>query len=160
MIELGAWAEVGLTYAQGEQAKQSLIESIKIVLGDGYVPPSPIRDLAANRSLDELAPDNPVAAELAQMRVILDELRARMVPRPAVPIAVREDIRVLRETLENNVQALVDYEIDALATDKTSAGQDQWVAKLRDKWLAGQRPADDPWTSPPSVSTFSDEPPF
>ena len=159
VIELGTWAEVGLTYAQGEQAKQSLTESLKIVLSDGYLPPSPIRDLAANRSLDELAPDNPVAAELAQMRETLDELRLRMVPRLAVPASVREDIRVLREALENNLGVLLGEEVEALGNFKTSPNQDQWVVEMQGKWLVAQGPSTDPWASPPA-SAFTDEPPF
>jgi len=162
VIELGAWAEVGLTYVQGEQAKRSLIEGLKIVLGNGYVPPSPIRDLAANRSLDELAPDNPVAAELAQMRVILDELRERMVPRRVVGSAIREDVLLLRQALENNMNALIEFEIDALSSDKTSVSQDEWVDWLREKWKALERPAPDPWATTPAAAAnpFSDEPPF
>src|SRR6266699_3290884 len=76
IIELGEYSSTGLTYAQGEQAKVYLQESLKIVLADGYVPPSPLRELAANASVDRLAPENPIAAELAQVRENLEELRS------------------------------------------------------------------------------------
>jgi len=78
IIELGEYASTGLTYAQGEQAKISLQESLKIVLADAYVPPSPLRDVAANASVDQLAPDNPLAAEMAQIRESLEEIRGRV----------------------------------------------------------------------------------
>lgn len=162
VIELGAWSDVGLTYAQGELAKRSLIESLKVVLADGYLPPSPLRDLAANRSLDELAPDNPVAAELAQMRETLEEIRVRMVPRaPSVPLSIREDLRVLREAVERNVGALEDWEMDELTTEITSTAHDRWLAELRAKAAAASLPelSSDPWASPPSASP-TDEPPF
>ena len=41
IIELGEYTAAGLTYAQGEIAKASLQESLRIVLADGYSPPSP-----------------------------------------------------------------------------------------------------------------------
>jgi hypothetical protein len=75
VIELGEYSPSGLTYAQGEQAKADLQESLKIVLSDDYVPPSPLRDVAASASIDRLAPENPIAAEIAQIRETLEELR-------------------------------------------------------------------------------------
>ncbi|GEN80701.1 hypothetical protein [Actinotalea fermentans] len=163
VIELGMWGEAGLTYVQGEQAKQSLRESLKIVLAEGYTPPSPLRDLAANRSIDELAPENPVAAELAQMRATLDELRHRVMPRPSIPQNVREDLKVLRETVERNLDALEEWELDALWNERTSANQDQWATEMREKWSPPAEPvSSDPWATPPSPGTnpFVDEPPF
>jgi len=41
VIELGEYSAAGLTYAQGESAKASLVESLGVVLDDGYLPPSP-----------------------------------------------------------------------------------------------------------------------
>jgi hypothetical protein len=78
IIELGEYSSAGLTYTQGEQAKAALQESLSIVLSDGYVPPSPLRELAANASVDRLAPENPIAAELAQVREYLEEMRQLM----------------------------------------------------------------------------------
>jgi hypothetical protein len=77
VIELGEYPSSGLTYANGEQAKFSLQESLKIVLADNYIPPSPLREVAANASVDQLAPENPLAAEMAQIRESLEEIRGK-----------------------------------------------------------------------------------
>lgn len=45
------------------------------VLSDDYRPPSPLREVVANASVDDLTPENPVAAEMAQMRETLEEIR-------------------------------------------------------------------------------------
>jgi hypothetical protein len=85
IIELGEYPSSGLTYAQGERAKVSLQESLNIVLADNYVPPSPLRELAANASLDQLAPENPIAAELTQIRKSLEEVQQTLVSRSWAP---------------------------------------------------------------------------
>jgi len=81
VIELGEYPSEGLTYAQGEQAKAGLQESLKVVLADGYVPPSPLRNVAASASIDRLAPENPIAAEMAQMRETLEEIQTTLAAR-------------------------------------------------------------------------------
>ena len=53
IIELGEYPLSGLTYTQGERVKNVLQESLRIVLADNYVPPSPfpsLREVAANAS--------------------------------------------------------------------------------------------------------------
>jgi len=50
IIELGEYPPNGLTYAQGDRAKNALQESLRIVLADNYVPPSPLREVAATTS--------------------------------------------------------------------------------------------------------------
>jgi hypothetical protein len=74
VIELGEHAEV-LGVGQAEEAKAALREALKVVLAPDYTPASPLTELAARRSLDQLVPDNPIAAELAAIRRSLKELR-------------------------------------------------------------------------------------
>lgn len=130
VIELGEYSPVGLTYVQGEQAKTALRESLRIVLADNYSPPSPLREVAANRSVDQLAPSDPVAAEMAQMRETLEVIRRRMPARTALPPNIRADIRVLRDVIERNVAFLDDTDFEMLSTNETSAGQDRWSQDL------------------------------
>jgi hypothetical protein len=99
IIELGEYLSTGLTYTQGEQAKASLKESLKIVLTDNYVPPSPLRDLAANASVDRLAPENPLAAEMAHVRESLDEIRR-------IAFTIREGRDEILERISDQVQRL------------------------------------------------------
>jgi hypothetical protein len=50
VIELGEYPSGGLTYIQGEHIKDALRESLKIVLADNYVPPSPLPAVPADVS--------------------------------------------------------------------------------------------------------------
>jgi hypothetical protein len=74
------------------------------VLHDGYAPPSPLRDVSANRSVDQLAPDNPLAAEMAQMRETLEDIRKTVAPRMVIPRSAKEDIAVLRRVVTENLR--------------------------------------------------------
>jgi hypothetical protein len=149
VIELGEYSSSGLSLIQGQNALASLRESLRIVLDDNYVPPSPLREVAANRSVDQLAPNDPVAAEMAQMRETLEEIRRRVMRRtPAIPTSVVRDIDALRAVIRRNLTYLDQEDFDMLSTDETSRGQDAWTEELRRQSSSG----DD--------SEYSDEPPF
>lgn len=166
VIELGDYPSGGLGFVQGEQAKDSLQESLKIVLADGYTPPTPLREVAANASVDQLAPENPVAAEMAQIRETLEDIRRRVTPRRVVRStspSTLADLEALREVVYRNSNFLDQSDFDLLATVETSGEQDSWAEKLRSEWVnrQGKRPTDDPWaTDGESGDGFSDEPPF
>jgi hypothetical protein len=157
VIELGDYPATGLTYVQGEQAKTSLQASLKIVLAEGYSPPSPLREVAANQSVDQLAPDNPVAAEMAQMRETLEEIRKRVTPRAVIPSSTRHDISALRAVIRRNIQYLDDRDFEILGDEATSTDQDTWTDKLREDWTKTQR---DPFAPGSKDSEVDDEPPF
>jgi hypothetical protein len=166
VIELGEYPSGGLTYIQGEQAKSFLQESLRIVLADDYVPPSPLRELAANASVDRLAPDNPIAAEIAQMRETLEDVRKRVAPRVlrSVPASVKSDLEVLRAIIKRNIGYLDESDFELLSNDSTSSEQDTWAETLRNEWAQGHKSSqrsDDPWASDTGGNDgFSDEPPF
>lgn len=184
IIPLGDYATTGLTYAQGEAAKRALAESLAVVLADGYVPPSPLREVAANRSLDALAPDNPIAAELGQMREALEDvadmrdalklLADRSRPQMVVPPTVRADINALREVVVANATVLGDDELAILSREGTSKAQKEWVESLRERvtlYRQRARESADPWANTSSADPWaaarpeqspgwSDEPPF
>ena len=159
VIELGEYPEGGLTYAQGEQAKVALQESLKIVLAEGYQPPSPLREVAANRSVDQLAPENPLAAEMAQMRETLEEIRKRVIPRAAVPRYFMADLQALRSVVERNLGVLDERDFEMLAEGSTSSGHDQWVEELRTQWTAlmDQLHEEPRRTSPPRSANNIDD---
>jgi hypothetical protein len=157
IIELGEYQASGLTYIQGEQAKTALQESLMIVLADGYSAPSPLREVAANRSVDDLAPEDPVAAEMAQMREALEEIRKRLAPRSAVPSAIQEDLSVLRRVIDRNIGSLDPDDFNMLVTGGTSDSQDRWVAELEEKW---EELRSNTRQSTDNSGGFSDEPPF
>jgi hypothetical protein len=164
VIELGEYPAGGLTYVQGEQAKASLQESLRLVLAADYVPPSPLREVAANRSVDQLAPDDPLAAEMAQIRETLEEIHKRvMSPRYTIPRSVRADVKALREVVGRNMEVLDDDDLNLLSGGETSSEQDAWTEDLRKELGSLRRAkaaADDPWATDAGGDGFSDEPPF
>jgi len=150
---LGEYHASGLAYAQGEQAKASLQESLEIVLADGYKPPSPLREAAANRSLDQLAPDNPLAAEMGQMREALEDIRrtARSSGDTALIVDLLEDIHsrvpfsaptervqqrfieVLRRIVERNLNHLTSEDLNILRSAAITNEQEDWASYLMGK---------------------------
>ena len=162
VIELGEYLPTGLGLRQGQKAIARLQESLRIVLQDDYVPPSPLRNLAANRSVDQLAPNDPLAAEMAQMRETLEDIRTTVTPRTYVPPPLKEDISVLREFIADNVKISDPRTFDMLQNDKSSTEQKAWVRTLRKQWNAIQaaKRVDDPWASDNTSGGYSDEPPF
>ena len=76
VIELGA--QERLAIADAERAKDKLRESLKVVMGDGYLPSSLVSEAAGSRSLQDLAPDNPMATELAHVREGVESLLRRV----------------------------------------------------------------------------------
>jgi hypothetical protein len=139
IIALGDYQKPGLTYAQGEPARDALKDSLAIVLADGYLAPSPLRAVAAKRSVDDLAPDDPIAAEMAQIREALEEIRTRLAPRSVVPSKIREDLAALRRVFERNLGYLDEDDLDMLTTKKTSLEQDEWAAEIEKKWHSRQQ---------------------
>jgi hypothetical protein len=147
---------------KGIGTSDSLRESLRIVLDADYTPPSPLRDVAANRSVDDLAPENPLAAEMAQMRETLEEVRKNVTPRTCIPPSTREDISVLRSFIEENIKALDPWNIDKLSEGKVSDGQRKWAQELIAKPRPTKAPKaenEDPWASD-GPGGCSDEPPF
>jgi hypothetical protein len=146
VIELGEYQTSGLTYAQGEQAKNSLQESLRIVLDEQYLPPSPLREVAANHSIDQLAPENPLAAEMAQIRETLEAVRKRVMSRALVssaPRPARPDIEALRTVIESNMAYLDGRDFEILLAKGTSPHHKRWVAALIHDWQALQREMDE-----------------
>lgn len=73
VIEVGDYEGV-LAVPQAEQVKKELRESLRIVLNDGFRPSSVVSDVGGVRSLEELAPENPMAAEINVMRHMLEKV--------------------------------------------------------------------------------------
>lgn len=156
VIELGEYPQHGLTYAQGERVKAALRESLRIVMAPDYPPPSPLREVAASRSLDQLAPDNPLAAEMSRIRETLDEIvsireplgemtriretldliRIRVTKTPSIPGHLLADIAALRQFIEQNLPYLDALSLASLVTDGTSPNQLRWTQDLRGRLSA------------------------
>lgn len=150
VIVLGEYPPSGLAYAQGERAKSSLAESLKIVLSDGYVPPSPLREAATNRSVDDLAPEDPIAAELAAMRETLEEIHKNvMTPSGQLPPEIRANLRALRTVINRKRPHLDESDFATLSGPEMSSGQNRWTKSLEMEWRRERfrEPAEDPWAT-------------
>jgi len=156
IIELGEYPASGLGYAQGRRASDSLRESLDIVLADGYTSPSPLRDVAANRSVDDLAPKDPVAAEMTQVREALEEIRRNMTPKTSIPPYIREDIETLRAVIHNKLRYFNEEDVQLLI-ERGSRDQKKWADEIYKEWQSLRLKEEDPWASD---SGYSDEPPF
>lgn len=155
VIELGEYGSA-LSVPQAEEGKKRLRDSLTVLLSDDFKPSSLVTEVAAARSLDQLAPENPVASELAAIRETLEELRATVRPRAIVPPNVRSEARALRNLVELlvNESKVSPQQLADLVDDDTSNGYDRWVAGL----VSGA--SKDPWATGVSVAALSDEAPF
>jgi hypothetical protein len=153
---LGEYREV-LGVPQAEEAKASLRKALEVVLDSGYRPASPLTEAAASRSLDELAPENPVAAELGAIREALEEVRQNVAPRSVLPASTRAEIASMRSMIESLVSEgrITEEDLAALIDESTSDAFDNWVdaRKFQAEKVRNSRPRS-------KSSQFSDEPPF
>lgn len=164
VIELGEYPAGALPMAQGVEARELLQASLEVVLREGYEPPSPLRGAAANLSIDRLIPSDPKAAELAQIRESLEEIRKEIAPRMVVPRNVQIELSAFRKVVEANLGFLDDADFATLTEVGTSPTHRRWVEDLKNKWVERR---EDPWASPPKEDPwasdnlgYSDEPPF
>jgi hypothetical protein len=76
VIEIGDRGSI--TARQADAAKAKLRETLAVVLKRDYKPSSLVTEVAEAQSLAKLAPDDPVASELATIKQRIDELAALM----------------------------------------------------------------------------------
>jgi hypothetical protein len=97
VIEIGKGDR--LAVAEAEKAKAKLGEALDVVLEEGYRPSSLVSDAAGTQSLDALAPDNPIAQELAHVRERL-ELVVKQTATSAQTTSEREYVTLARQLFE------------------------------------------------------------
>jgi hypothetical protein len=166
IIELGEYPATGLPIAQGTEARELLQTSLGIVLDEGYEPPTPLRGAVANLSIDRLAPEDAKAAELAQIRATLEDVRKVITSSQLLPRSVQKEVYALRKVIETNLSFLNEADFDLLSGAETSPTHREWAGDLRrkwsemkqDPWSSDQARKEDPWA--PNAGGYSDEPPF
>jgi hypothetical protein len=138
-ITVGKFAESGLAYAQGKRAEAALVQSLQVIMAEGYVPPSPVRDAATTQSLDALAADNPVISEMERMGSMLETLIER-VPAEREKVwqtapAVEMDVESMRTLLASLVTLgrLSARELTATVTNANSRGPRRWVQTVYER---------------------------
>jgi hypothetical protein len=162
VIQLGTWTSPRLHIVQAETARAALMQSLEIVLAEDYEPPSPLREAASVRTLDELAPHDPVVAELGAIKELLSGVAETV----ELINGGQADIAAFRTFLKGfkfEPQAL-----QRLTTDTTSADHDAWVAAQVAAAAAreAKSAAEDPWATRSSSHVKdpwgggTEEPPF
>jgi hypothetical protein len=142
VIPLGKYPPGGLGHRQVKSAINSLRDSLGIVLGNDYSPPSPLRDVATIRSIDQLAPEDPHAAEMAQIREALEEIRKKVTPSLFVPRFVGNDIAALRHVIKTNIGLLDVSDFEQMMAENTSTEQKLWAQGLYEEWLQSMQRAE------------------
>ena len=128
----------------------SEVDKREVVLADGYVPPSSVREAAGAQSLDQLAPSNPIAAELSQIREAVESLEELI--KRQISNGSNHDSQVMMDFIEWMVahdMVSQDSLIDLLVSNTSSAAHDQWVRRLAKGRIRSHEPrtAVDPWAA-------------
>ena len=126
-----------LGVSEAKEAARALELALGIVLAPDYVPSNLVTEVAAAQSLDALAPQNPIAAEMATIRervedqsALMREFLTRFRPSGRSPDYAR--IRWWVETMVETAK-LEPRDLDRLPDDTTSSAFDGWVAQLRER---------------------------
>jgi hypothetical protein len=135
VIEIGDSGEIGVSKA--EAAKYALREALTVVLADDYSPENVVSAAATTQSLYAMAPDNPIASELAALKESMDTfgLQMKMVRRNMAPVkSNRTFYHLLKEFVEfavdnNGVFTHEDLK-ERLTTPNSPEQWDSWVAKM------------------------------
>jgi hypothetical protein len=147
-----------LGVAQADEASKALFESLKIVLAPDYVPTNLVTEVASARSLDALAPDNPIASEVGALREVMEEVRqsVKLTNRRIAPRPQNSNFTQLREFVERMVlmDRINQGELSELISEKTSTSFDTWVVN----WEKEVENIEAQSSRPPSTYSFDEEP--
>lgn len=135
VIEIGDDGEIGAAKAEAAEAALSL--ALEVVMADTYVPENVVTSAASTQSLDALAPDDPIATELAGLRESMDqfELHLKMIRRStSSKPKERVSLRLLKEFIELAVGEGGAFTADdlerRLITPRSPEEWDSWVQKM------------------------------
>lgn len=126
VVEIGDSGTVGVN--QAREASVRLEEVFEVVLADDYAVENLLTSVAVARSLDALAPDNPVASEVAAMREQLDEVHKYM-RRAAAAARRTANYEVLKAFIAEQAKAgaFTRGELLGLISFETSPAFDRWL---------------------------------
>jgi hypothetical protein len=133
VVTVGDAGEISVTHA--EEAKKELRSVLEVVLDDDYKAENLITAVASSRSLDALAPRNPLASEIAALRDLGERTHQAiqaLLAKPSSPtnspdfLALRRFVEYLASSGTISLEDSAD-----LITHDSSAQFDAWVAKLQ-----------------------------
>lgn len=132
-----ALGEGDIDMPTGESAKDELREALQIVLAEDYTPKSIVTEIANIRSVEAMAPGDPVLTELATLNRKVDQLQdSAMSARPTRSRYRSADIQQLMDIVSANAVThglITEGELKHLINDSTSEAFDDWVADLISK---------------------------
>ncbi len=148
VIEIGDDGTIG--WSQARDAAKQLKEVFNVILDDDYAVENLLTSVATARSLEALAPMNPIASEIAGMREQLDEVQA-LLRRTRTSGHFTQDFVALRRFVEGQAKkgAFTPAEIADTVTSRTSSSYDEWATRVADM-IPG----------PAGPSSYDDDEPF
>jgi hypothetical protein len=165
MIVLGDGDILGV--GEAAEAKKNLQAAFEVVLKPDYKVTNLVTEAAAARSLDALAPDDPIASELSAIRDKLDELATQ--PDGSGGLGHSWfDVGELKLLLETNAEhgLLPPTWLEKIDRSDTTAFFDSWLDDLTEtaktKWdrRVANKPVPSPQPSRRPASNPSDDDPF
>ena len=144
-----------LGVSEAKEALDALRQALDVVLKPDFQPTNLVTEVASARSLDALAPDNPIASEIGAIRELVEEQHTllRVFTRGQGGTS-RDgaDFRALRKFVESQVEQNrpTRDEIRDLSNPETSGPFDHWVERVLDRLIAVEGAA----------GTAADEEPF
>lgn len=118
-------------FEEGVAAQDRLRESLQVVLDPDYVPTSLITEVAGVRSLADLAPENPIATELASVKETVEEIRNLVRTTRQSQNSQRDIqafIKLVTELIASGRLGRVDLEALA-STETASTGLRRWAQR-------------------------------
>jgi hypothetical protein len=123
---------------QGERAKNKLYAAFKVVINEDYKPNSLITEVAGVQNIERLAPENPVASELAAIKQRVDEIHSTVTsPRRSSGYSPADltNLMSLVEDLIENEASVTFSDLQSLTNEATSPRFEDWVRKMGGKAL-------------------------
>ena len=124
---------------QAEETKKELKKVLEVVLDEDYKPASLVTEAARVQRLEELAPEDPEASELTDIKQRLDTIYTYMrqrlrTSRNAKTSDMVADLRTMTSLITSLAVEgrLKPQEVQALVTDETSLAFDEWVTRTLD----------------------------
>lgn len=135
-----------ITAEQAEKGIADLTATLRTVLDPAHEASSVVSKAAASRSLEALAPNNPIVSELEVIKDGIEYLKSAAKPRMAIPRSLSADMASMRHIVEALVSEgrVSPSNLWGAENEYTSSSFGSWLEGLREKIKPG---ADDPWTA-------------
>ena len=124
-----------ITAEQAEQGIADLTETLRTVLDPAHEVSSVVSKAAASRSLEALAPDNPIVSELEAIKDGIEYLKSAVKPRMDIPRSLSADMVSMRHIIETLVAEgrVSPSNLWGAENERTSSSFGSWLEGLREK---------------------------